>query len=274
MKDIKIIALDLDGTLLNSKKEISERTKNALRSAAEKGVEIVPTTGRLYAAMPDSVRNLDFIHYSVNVNGATVFDLRKKKTIINIGMDVEYSCRVMSLIDKYDVIYDCYIDDIGYMNAEFINKADQYVDPTFLKLVKDFRVPVEELKAHISALNKPVHKIQLMKRNPDYIHEVYLDLMKNFPEADITSSIKDNIEICAKHANKGESLLKLGDYLGIPRECIMACGDGGNDVNMLKHAGFAVAMENGIKQIKEIADYVAPSCDEDGVAEAVEKFVL
>ena len=90
----------------------------------------------------------------------------------------------------------------------------------------------------------------------------------------VTAAMDNNLEINKEGTNKGLGLLQLGKSLGISREEIMACGDGGNDVEMLKEVGFAVAMANGSDPVKKAADFVTVSNDEDGVAKAIERFVL
>jgi len=274
LSNIKLIALDMDDTLLNTEKHLSKRNMEALKKASELGIQIVPATGRLYDAIPDEVRNLDFINYAITVNGSSIYDVKKKEYLCNIAFKVEEAVEIMSYIDNLPLIYDCYIDGHGYMNAFMYEKAKEWVPEPFLSLVIKFRTPVPEIKKYIAELGKPIQKIQLFVKDVEELKKIYKDLQTRFPNADVTSSIENNIEVCTKEANKGITLLKLADMLGIAHEDTMAFGDGGNDVLMMKLAGFGVAMDNGIEEVKKNAKYITASCNEDGVAQAIEKFVL
>ena len=112
---IKIIALDLDGTLLDSRKRLSERNFKALKAASERGVLVVPTTGRFFGMMPEAVRSLDFVRYAITVNGAAVFDREAGKTILREEIPHALALEVISALDRYDVIYDCYRGDWGWI---------------------------------------------------------------------------------------------------------------------------------------------------------------
>ena len=95
MEPVKLLALDLDGTLLNSKKELTPRTRAALYAAAEAGVEIVPTTGRFFGAMPEAIRTLPFLHYAITVNGARVYDIRRDCAVSRAELPLEKTLRIM-----------------------------------------------------------------------------------------------------------------------------------------------------------------------------------
>lgn len=274
MSNIKIIALDMDDTLLNSEKHLSNRNKDALQKASELGIQIVPATGRLYTTIPEEVRELDFINYAIVVNGASIYDVKKKEYISEIAMPIKTACRIMEYAETLPVIFDAYIDGKGFMNATMYETAKEWVPEPFLTLVMKYRRPVPEIKQFIKEFGKPVQKIQVFVNQKDKIRAIYDDIKNRFPETDVTSSWENNIEICDSKANKGYALLQLADLLGIAHEDTMAFGDGGNDVQMIKMAGLGVAMENGTDNVKAVAKYITLNCNEDGVADAIEKFIL
>ena len=271
---IKLIATDLDGTLLSNNKTISEYTKNTLRKAAERGVYIVPITGRLFEGIPEDVRTLDFLKYSINVNGSTIYDYEKKEFVYSIGMTPETALRVIDFVEQYDIIYDAYIDEWGYMSFEAKKAAEKIIPEPFLTLIKLYRKPVEDLREFITTFGKPVEKIQLFSDNSDVVKEVFDAVREKFPEVDATSSLENNIEVCDINANKGKTLLRLADMLGIKPSEIMALGDGGNDIEMLKLVGLPIAPENARDQVKAVCKDITASCNEDGVAKAIEKYIL
>lgn len=274
MDNIKLIALDMDDTLLNEEKRLTKRNEEALRKAAEKGIQIVPATGRLYDAIPEEVRNLEFINYAITVNGSSIYDVRKGEYLCNVAIPIERACEIMSYVETLPVIYDCYIDGHGYMNQSMYDISPQWVPEPFLTLVLKYRTPVPEIKQFIKDFKRPVQKIQLFVQQRDKLQFIYDSVKEHFPQTDVTSSMENNIEICDINANKGFALHRLADLLGIAHEDTMAFGDGGNDVVMMKMAGFGIAMANGIDEVKNNAKYVTGDCNDSGVAQAIEKFIL
>jgi Cof subfamily protein (haloacid dehalogenase superfamily) len=132
---------------------------------------------------------------------------------------------------------------------------------------------VENVKATVIEMNSPVDKVNGQFRNAEDKKKSY-ELLNKVSGVVIVSSLGSNWEINAEGTDKGTAMLKLGELLGIRREEIMACGDGMNDIAMLKAVGLGVAMENAEPEVREAADYITTSNDEDGVAKAIEKFVL
>ena len=125
-KDIKIIALDLDGTLLDSRKGLSDVNRAALEEAAAKGVLIVPTTGRFFGMMPQPVRDLPFVRYAITINGAQVYDRKTDTAIVREEIPLTTALDLMRLIDGFDVIYDCYRSNWGWMTESLQAKAEDY----------------------------------------------------------------------------------------------------------------------------------------------------
>ena len=167
MDDIKIIALDLDGTLLDSEKRLSGVNRAALARAAERGVLIVPTTGRFFGMMPPAVRDLPFVRYAITINGAQVYDRETDTAIVRDEIPLDRALGVMEVLDRYDVIYDCYRQNWGWMTAALQEKAADYAtNEHYLKMVREFRKPVPELKAHLreTADQGDVQKVMLFGR--------------------------------------------------------------------------------------------------------------
>ena len=271
MNNIKLLAFDLDGTLLTSDKRLSERNKNALCAAAEQGILIVPSTGRYYGTMPEAVRELECVRYCLTINGAYVFDRQTDECMYRAEMSVDTALAVMKYLDTLPVCYDCYMENAGWMTKSLQDNAHLYADGFYLEALKTWRSPVPDLKEFIVQQGKPIQKIQFFMRDLDAKDRAADELRKMFPNTAVSSSIRNNCEINDKHANKGEALLSLAAKLGIRREEIMAFGDGGNDFDMIRAAGTGVVMGNGRDDLKAIADIIAPPCDEDGVAQVVEK---
>ena len=280
--DIRIIALDLDGTLLDSQKRLSDANRQALAAAAEGGALVVPTTGRFFGMMPPAVRDLPFVRYAITINGAQVYDRATDTALVREEIPLETAIGVMETLDRYDVIYDCYRQNWGWMTAAQQAKAADYAtNEHYLKMVREFRKPVPELKAHLreTAAEGDVQKIMLFARNDgsaaaaDCLKAIAAEMNARFPEIKVTSSTGNNIELNIKSAHKGNALRRFAEHLGFTLENCMAFGDGMNDFTMVEAAGLGVAMANAEDEVKRVAKYVTASNDEDGVAAALAKFL-
>ena len=270
---IRIIALDLDGTLLNSNKELSSVNLAALEKAAQAGIEVVPTTGRFFGGMPEFILKLPFVHYAITINGAEAADLCTGEVIYKADLTWERAVDLMKLFDGYPVIYDCYQGNEAFMTASQKKLVDKVVSsPHYRKMIHELRQPVPELKAFLTERKQGVQKVQFFTDHPDVRLKMLEELPRLFDDLCVSSSVSDNVEINQIHANKGEALLALASHLGCAPEQTIAFGDGLNDLSMLKAAGIGVAMDNACNEAKESADWIAPSCDEDGVACGIHKF--
>ena len=268
-----IIALDLDGTLLNSKKELSEGNLAALKKAADAGWEIVPTTGRFYGGMPDFIRGLPFVHYAITINGAYVEDLLEGNQIYMAEMPYKQAIDIMKYLDELPVIYDCYMDNDAFMTEALKAKVDEIVEnPRIRKMFYDLRKPVPELKEFLENRGQDVQKIQFFTKDANLRLELLEELPKVFENIAVSSSSPQNIEINQAKATKGLALIALAEYLGLDRTKTIAMGDGLNDISMLEEAGIGIAMANGCDEALDAADWVTSHCDEDGVAKAIEKY--
>ena len=285
MDDIKIIALDLDGTLLDSEKRLSEANRAALARAAEKGVLIVPTTGRFFGMMPPAVRDLPFVRYAITINGAQVYDRETDTAIVRDEIPLDMALGVMEVLDRYDVIYDCYRQNWGWMTAALQDKAADYAtNEHYLRMVREFRRPVPELKAHLreTADQGDVQKVMLFARREQgtgnreqgVLDEIRLELAAKFPEIKVTASTWNNLELNIKTAHKGNALRRFAEHLGFGLGNCMAFGDGMNDFTMVEQAGLGIAMANAEPEVKRVAKWIAPSNDEDGVARGLEKWMI
>ena len=268
-----IIALDLDGTLLNSKKELSEGNLAALKKAADAGWEIVPTTGRFYGGMPDFIRGLPFVHYAITINGAYVEDLLEGNEIYTAEMPYKQAIDIMKYLDKLPVIYDCYMDNDAFMTEALKAKVDEIVEnPRIRKMFYDLRKPVPELKEFLENRVQDVQKIQFFTKDADLRLHLLEELPKVFENIAVSSSSPQNIEINQAKATKGLALIALAEYLGLDRSKTIAMVDGLNDISMLEEAGIGIALANGCDEALDAADWVTSHCDEDGVAKAIEKY--
>jgi Cof subfamily protein (haloacid dehalogenase superfamily) len=273
MPEIRLITLDLDGTLLNSKKELSPENAAALQWAADQGIEIVPTTGRFYGGMPEVIRNLPYLHYAITINGAQVYDVRNDAGIAKAEIPVEKAVALMSWLDQFPVIYDCFMDNWGWMTRSLQEKADEFApNEHYAKMLKELRTPVDELKAFLTERGHDIQKSQFFAKDMDLRAKLMEEIPQRFPDLIVSSAVVNNVEINDKNAHKGNAIRQLAQHLGLNMSQVLAFGDGSNDITMLQEAGIGVCMENGLDSVKAVADYITDSCDEDGVAKAIYHF--
>ena len=270
MRRIRLIASDLDGTLLDSEKRLSPANAEALARAAAEGVFIVPATGRFYKGMPENIRSLPYVRYVITVNGAELFDAKEEKTLFSCDFTPERALEIMRFLDTLPVIYDCYQSGWGWMTADMYDKAEDYtVTKHSLEMVRVLRHPVPDLKEHIARTGENVQKIQMFFKDMDERAKAFPLLAERFPDVAVTSAIRNNIELNRKDATKGNALRKLMRILKIRKDETAAFGDDLNDISMLQAAGTGVAMGNANEDVKRASDLITADCDHDGVTQAM-----
>lgn len=273
-RTIRMIGVDLDGTLLNSEKQLTDYTKEVLKKAIEQEVAVVVATGRPFSGVPDELKHFPGMRYALTANGARILDVQKQKVVYENLLSGEIAEKVIDILKRHHAIHEFFVDGVGYMNEDGLKNVYAYFeDPHMAEYLQSTRIPVKDVKGKLQAMKCEVDKLQGIFRNQKDKQEA-LEELNTLSGIVVTAAMDNNLEINKEGTNKGLGLLQLGKSLGISREEIMACGDGGNDVEMLKEVGFAIAMANAYDPVKTAADFVTVSNDEDGVAKAIERFVL
>lgn len=274
MKKIKMIGLDLDGTLLTEKKELLPYTKRILDEAIESGIIVLMATGRPFTGIPEKLRYYPGIRYALTSNGARVVDIQEGKALIERLLPREKAKKALETLAKYDTLQEVYFDGQGYADENKMKHLERYHhNPYMWEYLLTTRKAVPDIMELVHERNQALDKIQGLFADMDERQAAWEEL-EGQEGIEIVGSLGYNIEINAAGVNKGTALVELGAMLGIQREEIMACGDGDNDVDMVKEAGFGVAMGNAIEKVKAAADYITVSNDEQGAAKAIERFAL
>ena len=271
--NIRLIAFDLDGTLLDDRKNLPSENLDALQAAAAAGVMLVPATGRILKGLPDGFVNPGLFRYFIFANGAEIYDLQEERCLHRAGIEPALAAEVCRYMDALPVLYDCYRDGMGYMTAWMYEQAPDYFgpEPEILKLVKSLRRPVPELKEDILRENRPLEKLQMYFRpeNMDERERQLKALPERFPALKASSSLKNNIEINSVSAGKGRALRRLCELLALRPEESAAFGDGLNDIEMLEAAGIGCAMANAGAAVRAAADRIVESNNDAGVGKAI-----
>ena len=274
MSQIKMIGLDLDGTLLNTRKELTDYSKKVLQKAIDEGIIVLVATGRPYTGIPEELRNFPGMRYALTSNGARVLDTQEGELLIEELLPSEDAIRALKIFRKYDTMQEIYFDGQGYADEEKMVQIQRYHhNPHMWDYVRKSRIIVPDIIKLAEQRQLPMDKIQGLFADMSEREAAWKELEKD-QKLELVGSLKYNIEVNAAGVNKGKGLVKLGQLLGIKKEEIMACGDGDNDVTMLQEVGLGVAMANAEELVLRAADYVTESNDADGVAKAIERFVL
>lgn len=271
---IKLIAFDLDGTFLRNDKTVSKRNLTAVARAAEKGIHIVPATGRLYEGMPDEIRDLPFVRYVIAINGAEIYDAKEKQILHRAELTSEEAGRILKYGEELEAICGCYLAGEGWMEAAEYKKIEEYITvPKLIQTIKRIYLPIENMKKNILDQGLTLQKIQYYFKESQKQEKALANMAKAFPDLEISSSLPNNMEINSSSANKGKGLKFLCEHLGIePEEC-MAFGDGTNDISMILQAGIGVAMENAYPEMLSAAEYRTETNEQDGVAKMIERYL-
>lgn len=269
-----MVGLDLDGTLLTDRKEVTPRTRKVISQAIAEGVVVLVATGRPWLGVPDELREFPGMRYALTSNGARIMDTQEGIVLEEHLLLPDSAEKALEICGKYDALMEVFFDGQGYAPADKMAKLERYhKNPNMWEYMRKTRIPVDNIFELLERENRGADKVQALFSDMEE-RQAALRELEQEPGLELVGSLKYNIEINAAGVNKGTGLLNLGRLLGIRREEIMACGDGDNDTVMLREVGFGVAMGNAEEQVKEASDYIAPTNEEEGVAEAIEKFVL
>ncbi|MCQ2436778.1 MAG: HAD family hydrolase [Clostridia bacterium] len=269
---VRLAVFDMDGTLLNSEHRIGERTCRALSAAAEAGCLVAISSGRALSQLDEYLPLVPFVRYLMLENGAHVYDLREKRSLTKMTLGKPLLDRIIDICDKYDAACETFIEghshiacrdsrDLPHFHLEHFTEVFDTASNYTPTLVADCR----EKDLGLMKINFYFHDIN--------DRETCAEELKDMPVT-LARSIALSLEITGTNVNKGAGLLKLCELLAIDPQSVMAVGDSGNDLEMLKVSGYPVAMGNASDDLKAVAKWIAPHCDDDGAGVAVEHFIL
>ena len=265
----RLVATDLDGTLLRSDKTISKETENVLSSLYEKKILFVPSTGRAHKELPAPVRGIAHLRYAITCNGGGVYDFDEQRYIFNFTIDKELAERVLRFSESLPVYPSFVCNGERYILTEADGKIADYIIRRAAPGVVDIAHASRDLYATLKEMPAGLQKIFLYSKDDELTPDILSRLRDEFPQLFITTSGPVFIEINAAGIDKGKTLRLLCRHLDIPIEESIAFGDAANDLAMLKSAGCAIVPENGTAEAKAVADLFCESCNDDGVRKAL-----
>lgn len=269
---IKLIAADLDGTLMfTDHVTVTERTKNTLKRAHEKGIKLAIATGRPLCLVDFVTEQIPFVDYVITSNGASVFDFRKKELVYSNHIPNSLALEVCGYFRDEPVFFEVFIDGQAYYQTDKEAYFDYDGFPSeFLDKAQETMKTCDSIIDAVG--DSDVELIAFYFVNPELL-ERYEDKLREFGLC-VTNSFPGNIDAASPTANKGSALDGMCRELDISPENAMAFGDAGNDVTMLRFARYSFAMRNATQECIDAARYVTDSNACDGLAKAVENYCL
>lgn len=266
----KLVAIDMDGTLLNSNNQVSERTKMAIEKAKAQGTHIIISTGRVLKSALSYSKNLNLKNPIIACNGAIIVD-ENSNIIYRRPIDNRLVREIVNLSRERNIYYHFYDESQFYSHVK-VDEVLQFYNEGNENTSIDINV-FDDIEGITNSDELNVYKFLFIDNNKDKLLGLRSELDK-LGDICTSSSWANNIEAMGLNVSKGEAVRELCIRLQIKPEEVITIGDSENDLSMLRFAGLGVAMGNGDETIKKQADYITDSNDEDGVAKVIEKFVL
>ncbi len=273
----RLIATDLDGTILQFGTYISDRVFNALRAAKDAGAILVIATGRSFPTIPPILLSEDLFSYASVANGAIVKALPTGKTIFKELTPVQEIIKPVRILENMGFTFALQTEEVEYYEerraVQATKRLQEYPEKLaeYLSFLASTQLTSSVLNI-LESLDEPVVKVNASQSKGFDMIKLASELAVQFP-LEFNAVSHNHIEITSKLATKGQSLLNLAEMLGIPRDEVIAFGDGGNDLSLVDGVGRLFAMGNGDPRIKEIAHEIALPVEQDGVAAVLEEFL-
>ena len=288
----KLITIDLDGTLLNKYGEVTEYTKNVIKKTTDKGVLVVLASGRISESVLMIAKEIGANKYYISGNGSVLYDMQKDEIIYENYLNKEKVLEIIELCDKNSIYYNIYTENavlakslnynVAFYNYENTKKSSD--KKTDINIVEDMYSYIKNsninkfLKITICDESKIVFSSIIKKiKNIEDIDVLEVSHMSQKKIKTGTKEVEVGYfytEVSSKNVDKWYAIEKVMQIENIKKEEVMALGDNNNDIVMIKNAGLGVAMGHSNNEVKKVADYITENNNEDGVAKAIEKYVL
>ena len=274
MQKIRLIALDLDGTTLNDKSELMPRTKAILEWAISQGIYVVAASGRAFASFPKGVLAIRGLAYAVTSNGAAVCEPKSGERVFAFSLEPEKVDAILHFLEEepereIEVFYQgtAYVSDRFYADPVSCGASEKMVP-----YIRRTRHPVGDIRVFLREHRKGLDSFDIICSEPEKRME-WKTRLEELGGLYITSSVSYRIEVSNEKSGKGSALRKVAELLDVKPEEIIAFGNAENDLDMLAFAGISVAVANSEPAVLHAADRIAPSNEEEGVAQILEEML-
>ena len=269
-KNIKLLALDLDGTALKSNNTLSAVVKKAIERAAENGITVVAASGRPYGSMPEYILNMDAFKYFITSNGAGIYD-NKGKRIKSVQLKENSVLGILDLTKDYDLIWEAFLEGETCTDMRYYDNPQKYgCSAAYVDYVRNSRGCSDDMREYIYKNRNRLDSIEFVSTDGELRKSIWNMIEKSVSNVYVTSSSAHFVEIMDSKATKANALRYICDILNIPLENTAAAGNADNDVDMIIEAGLGVAVKNACDNCKTHADLIVSSNDDDGIAELID----
>ena len=269
----RLVAIDMDGTLLRRDKTIGTQTAMAVNTALEQGTEVVIATGRSRVQSERYMDTFPQMRYVITSSGAVVYDMKAGwKKIISIEIPAEIVQEILQYADTLDCFPIMSVGGKTVYTAHLAPEAAAYGLGAYVYEINTFGTGVESVSEWYRCNRQPVESVSLYFRDPKLRHRT-VDSLKHLPLYFALPG-EPAVEIGMDTANKGDALTALCERLGVELADTMAIGDSDNDIPMLEIVGCSVASGNAPDEVKAKVDYITADCDHDGVALALKQYII
>ena len=271
-QDIKVIAMDLDGTALNHQKQLTERTRAAIQNAAKSGIQIVVATGRTFSSLAPEVLAMPEITCAITSNGAVVNRIPDGAVLLHNYPNPETVSEIAGMIQGEKIDTEVCTGGQAYIGQSYYERVLEGKTNRDVQYVKTTRHPVPDIYQFLLEHRMAIENINLNFKTLEEKQQ-WQQRFQKLPGVTPTSSFLFNVELGGATTSKAHALQALLDEWQMTSQQVMAFGDSENDLGMIQLAGIGVAMANGMEEVRQAADLLAESNEEDGVAKIIEQLI-
>lgn len=272
--DVRLLALDLDGTTLRSDGSLSDYSRRALMDAYHAGIRIVVASGRSYRSLPEEITSLPCAEYAITSNGAVVCDMKKRTPLRTYHLRSEAVRKLLEIAKEADVMVEGFLDGVPYSRRDYVENAARFGGgQESVAYVRRTRQPVENIHAFLREHEDRLESLDLIVGDPVLKERLRTRIQKEVREIYLTSAVPALLEVSDSRGGKASGLRMLSEHLGISREETAAFGNAENDLDMMAWAGYSVAVANAPEEVRMLADETTESNEEDGVGRWIRRYL-
>ena len=267
---IKLLALDLDGTVLRSNNTLSDKVKSAIESAYNSGITIAAASGRPFSSMPMEILDMPEFEYYIASNGAAIYDSKGKK-LRSVTLKEKDVIKILKLTEDYDLIWEAFLDGETCTDVRYYNDPMSYgCTAAYVDYVRSSRGTSDDMRGYIYKNRGRLDSIEFVSTDNELRRTLWDKIESNVDSVYVTTSSKHFVEIMDGSATKANALRYICDLLNIPLENVAAAGNADNDIDMIVEAGLGAAVKNASPKCLGAADFIVESNDNDGIVELIE----
>ena len=270
LSEIKLASFDIDGTIYEND-QMSDKVAKALTLLSDMGFIMVLSTGRGRHIIPSCIEEIGIFTYGILGNGTIVYDFKSETEIYSMAFDKEDAIKALEMVSAFT---DCYY--VAFKEYSLLTPRQQelFCQQGNIEIDSQVNILHDNQLDYIKNSSDDVYKIGCFFDSQEICERTSQLLTEEQYNVESTTISGTELELVPKGINKAKGMEVLSNHLNIKFENIIAFGDSGNDVELLKMAGFSVVVANGLQSAHDVADYIAPSVHEDGVASAIEDLFL